>query len=310
MLNLASIDIGSNTLRLLIGRIKDNTIIRERCEMKITRLASNISSTGILQDENIEKSLSVLKAFSLLISSYNVPHVKAVGTSALREAENSDEFRKRALSETGIQIEIVSGKEEAELTAKGVLFDIHENISSFILDIGGGSTEWILCKGNSAIKTGTVSIGVVKLLEKHLRSDPPSINNINLLKKELNDIAESIHSEIKNDIDDKTVFIGTAGTITTLAAIDLGLKKYDREKVHMHRISLRRMNEISDHLLSIPLSRRKKITGLEPERADLIIPGIVFTINIIQNFGFSEIIVSDNGLLEGALIKLSEEVYR
>jgi exopolyphosphatase/guanosine-5'-triphosphate,3'-diphosphate pyrophosphatase len=305
---LASIDIGSNTLRLLVGMIEGQKIVRMRCEMVITRLAAGIGDAGLLNPDNMEKSISVLKAFSDIISDYGISHIRAVGTSALREAKNSEEFMQRVLSETGINIEVISGEEEAELTAKGVLFDLPKTDSSLIIDIGGGSAEWIFCRNSSPVEIGTIPTGVVKLFDNHIKSDPPSKSDILSLEKELDTVLGGLKTQIGHFINSSTVFIGTAGTITTLASIDIGLESYGHEKIHRHNISLKKICDISGRLISIPFSERKKIIGLEPERADLIIPGILFTINIMELFGFTNILVSDDGLLEGSLIKLSERV--
>lgn len=303
---LSSIDVGSNTIRLLIGRVENRRITRLRTGMVITRLAAGIGETGLLNADNMEKSVSVLKAFSDIISVYGISHIRAVGTSALREAENSEEFMRRVLSETGINIEVISGEEEAELTARGVLFDLEKRDESFIVDIGGGSAEWIFCRNSSPAEMGTIPTGVVKLFDNHIKSDPPSKDDILSLKKESDTVLSRLKTKMGHLINSRTVFIGTAGTITTLASIDIGLEVYDHEKIHRHNISLDKLYDISGRLISIPLSERKKMIGLEPERADLIIPGILFTINIMELFGFDNILVSDNGLLEGALIKLSE----
>jgi len=303
---LSSIDVGSNTIRLLIGRVENRRIIRLRTGMVITRLAAGIGETGLLNADNMEKSVSVMKAFSDIISAYGISHIRAVGTSALREAKNSEEFMRRVLSETGINIEVISGEEEAELTAQGVMFDLPETDSSLIVDIGGGSAEWIFCRNSSPAEMGTIPTGVVKLFDNHIKSDPPSKDDILSLKKESDTVLSRLKTKMGHLINSRTVFIGTAGTITTLASIDIGLEVYDHEKIHRHNISLEKLYDISGRLISIPLSERKKMIGLEPERADLIIPGILFTINIMELFGFTNILVSDNGLLEGALIKLSE----
>ncbi len=241
---LASIDVGSNTLRLLVGSIDGSRIIRQRAEMVITRLANRINKTGMLDQENIDKSVSVLKGFSRIISEYNVKHVKAVGTSALREAGNSKEFIQRVLSDTGIKIEVISGIKEAELTAKGVLFSMPKNNSSFIVDIGGGSTEWILCKDSSVLETGTIPKGVVKLTEDHIRSDPPSEKDLFLLNDEISQLLNQLKARTCDRIKSGTELIGTAGTITTLASIDLGLQAYDHDRIHMHHMSTQRLYDI------------------------------------------------------------------
>ncbi|MBI4690081.1 MAG: Ppx/GppA family phosphatase [Nitrospirae bacterium] len=307
---LASIDVGSNTLRLLIGIVEGNKITRLRCEMVTTRLAAGLNSSRLLKAENMEKSISVLKEFSNLMSEHNASHLKAIGTSAMREAKNSEEFIGRVLSGTGIKIEVISGREEAELTAKGVLSDLPKTASSFIIDIGGGSTEWILCEDSSIIEMGTIPVGVVKLLESHIISDPPSKSDLLSINGYLGKILNRLKAKVGHLVSIDTVLIGTAGTITTLASIDLGIDAYSHEKIHRYNISLRRLYDISEKLISLSCSDRKNLKGLEPERADLIIPGILFTIKIMETFGFNSILVSDNGLLEGALLRLSEEVYK
>lgn len=305
---LSSIDVGSNTIRLLIGRVESGKVIRRKTEMVITRLASGIAETGMLNADNMEKSVSVLKVFSDIISAYGISHIRAVGTSALREAENSEEFMRRVLSGTGINIEVISGEEEAEFTARGVLFDLPETESSFIIDIGGGSAEWIVCRNSFPAEMGTIPTGVVKLFDNHIKSDPPSKDDILSLKKESDTVLSRVKTQMGHLINSRTVFIGTAGTITTLASIDIGLESYDHKKIHRYNISFKKLYDISERLISVSLSERKKMIGLEPERADLIIPGILFTINIMKLFGFDNILVSDNGLLEGALIKLSDRI--
>ena len=147
---LASIDIGSNTLRLLLAKVEQNRLVCVHSDRIITRLGNRVDQTGRLQDENIKASLSALKEFSSVISKYRVRRVMAVATSALREASNSDAFVKRVFDATGISIKVIPGEKEAELTLKGILaaFPASESRvlppSMFILDIGGGSTEWIL----------------------------------------------------------------------------------------------------------------------------------------------------------------------
>jgi exopolyphosphatase/guanosine-5'-triphosphate,3'-diphosphate pyrophosphatase len=240
------------------------------------------------------------------MASYGVSHVKAVGTSALREAENSGEFVEKAFHETGIRIEVISGMREAELTAKGVLLDFKGTTGPLIIDIGGGSTEWIIHKGESPV-CGSLFLGVVTLLERFIKTDPPSPHEIASVIREIDSQLLPLKSEISGRSMHVTDFIGTGGTITTLAALDLGLKEYDHEKVHMHGISLDRLYHLRDMLLSLPLSRRKDITGLEKERADLIIPGILLTIRFMEFLGFGMVTVSDCGLLEGLLKEMNDE---
>jgi exopolyphosphatase/guanosine-5'-triphosphate,3'-diphosphate pyrophosphatase len=307
----AAIDVGSNTIRMLIGSFKDNKLHRIYTDRVITRLAQGTAETGRLSENSIAKSVSVLKSLSQTISRYGAAKIKAVGTSAVREAENSKYFIDRAFNETGIHIETISGIREAELSVKGVLIGL-ENIGSrhLIIDIGGGSTEWIMYDGegvSAGIASGTIPMGAVKLLERFIVADPPSPDILNALDKEIEaslkrELPAKIHHEIKT-----STLIGTGGTITTLAAIDLELAEYDPERVHMHAIPIEKLYAMRDMLISLPLRERANITGLEPGRADLIIPGIMLTIKILELAGFDELTVSDYGLLEGILKEISDE---
>jgi exopolyphosphatase/guanosine-5'-triphosphate,3'-diphosphate pyrophosphatase len=309
---LASIDLGSNTIRLLIGEVKDNKITNVFYEREITRLGNRVNQTGKLQDQNIEASLEVLKKFSSIISRHDVEYIKAVATSALREAYNSDIFIQKVFAETGISIEVISSKKEAELTLKGILLSLPESSPIthhplFIIDIGGGSTEWILCRDKHPVDMGSIPIGVIKLAGSFIKTDPVSETNITELNKEIRLNLEGLKMRIGNYIDKQTCFIGSAGTFATIASIDLGLETYSREKIHLHRLPLSKLQNMSKNLLALPLIERKKVKGLEPGRADLIIPGIQFTINTMEFFQFDELTISDYGLLDGLLLETLNE---
>jgi exopolyphosphatase/guanosine-5'-triphosphate,3'-diphosphate pyrophosphatase len=306
----AAIDIGSNTFRLLIAEIKNNRAEDICYKRSITRLGTGIEQTGRLSDTNSDTSLAVLREFSSLISSYRVQHVKAVATSALREASDADIFIQRVLAETGITIEVISGEKEAELTLRGILLSLPEdsspsNQSFLIIDMGGGSTEWIFYKTPYCLDKGSIPIGVIKLYGKCIKTDPVSQSDVSNLNNEITPHIHALAKEVSSSIDAKTLLIGTAGTFTTLAAIDLELDSYSREKINCHRLSLSTLFKIRDNLFSLTLEKRKTVRGLEPERADLIIPGIQFTIKLMDLLQFHKLIVSDYGLLEGVLLDIT-----
>lgn len=308
----AAIDVGSNTIRLLIGNCRDGKIEQVVYERRITRLAEGITQSGMLRDKRIDVSVAVLKDFSSLIKRNGVKTVGAVATSALREAVNSRVFVEKVRAEAGISIDIISGEKEAQLTLKGVLSSFPESVlnmchSLLIMDIGGGSTEWILCKGNSPDGMGSIPIGVIKLLEKCIKTDPVSEADISVLNREILSAVKMFKNDIGNQVEKKTCFVGTAGTFSTLASIDLHLKTYSRERIHLHRISLDRLLDIRNKLIILPVEERISVEGLDPGRADLIIPGIQFTIILLENFAFDGLIVSDYGLLEGVFLKSLEE---
>lgn len=300
----AAIDVGSNTLRLLIGEVKTGKFKHIYTARSITRLAAGIAEAGFLREDSMQQSLIALKDFALALSGHGIKNVRAVGTSALREASNSKAFIEKVFTETGLQIEVISGEEEARLTAKGVLLGSEGVVSApLIIDIGGGSTEWIIQpeRNSKPLSHGTVPVGVVNMAEKFIKTDPPSDADITRLTHEIDSRFSSVKYDILNHIYITTKLIGTGGTITTIAAMDLGLKEYSTERVHLHNISLDKISRLKDRLIFMPLLQRQDIEGLEPKRSDLIIPGILLTIRVMEIFGFGELIVSDYGILEGLI---------
>ena len=317
----AVIDIGTNTIRLLIGCISDGGIIRVASDRVVTRLGKDILKTGRLDPNSIEKSISSIVKFKGLCEKYNVQKIIAIGTSALREAKNSNEFLEDVKKTTGLNIEIISGEKEAELTFRGIigddaLFGSAYLRASMIVDIGGGSTEWIIYKKargegqrvnrqkNSELKMGSIPIGAVKLFETFIKHDPPA-------PEELQDMRNYIFDEFsqafeKNSLKDylhcSLFLIATGGTATTIAAIDMGIDGYDTNKIHRHKISLPTLKTIYERLTAVSADKRCKIKGLEIERTDIIIPGTIILLTLLEVLGVKEIIISDYGLLEGALI--------
>jgi exopolyphosphatase/guanosine-5'-triphosphate,3'-diphosphate pyrophosphatase len=320
MFPLASIDVGSNTLRLLIGRIENNKLIDIFSDRIITRLGNRVDQTGRLQEGNSEASLSGLKRFAAFISQYGVRHVKAVATSALREASNSDIFIKRVYDVTGISIEVISGEKEAELTLRGILNSLpgpecrlpillrKDWPPMFIVDIGGGSTEWVLYRDQDHIDMGSIPTGVIKLSRNFLKAGPIAEDDLKNHDGIIVPVIEDLKKKTRHLITEDTRFIGTAGTFTAIASIDLGLIAYARGKIHLHTITLSGLYALWKKLSAVSLEERRKIKGLEPERADLIIPGIQFTIKIMKSLNFDKLIISDYGLIEGALFDIEKNI--
>lgn len=309
----AAIDVGSNTLRMLVGEIVNNELSCIYAGRAITRLAEGLRETYVLKGSNMQESIAALKEFSKALEKFKVVKVKAVGTSAVRDARNSNEFISRVFNETGIKLEPVSGLREAELTIKGILLGFKDDVKAgpvLAIDIGGGSTEWIITvphKPQDFSLCDTVPLGVVNLYEKFIKADPPSHNDIKSINKEIGLFFEPLQKELA-DYPDKTLsLIGTGGTITALAALDLGLAEYDHAKVHTHDMPLARLSELRDRLISLRLDARRQLKGLEPGRADLIIPGILLTIRLLELTGSNNISVSDYGLLEGLIKEMMDE---
>lgn len=306
----AVMDIGTNTIRLLIGCVKEGKVMRLATNRTVTRLGKDILKTGKLSRQNIIKSIKCMVDFKEICNEYGAKEIRAVGTSALREAKNSNEFLAHAKKIAGIDVDLISGAKEAELTLKGVLGAGVGSQGSrkkelerfFIVDIGGGSTEWIFYKGSNTIMN-SIPIGAVKLFDAFIKHDPPTPDELRRMKGyikkacskslSLNNISTN-HSPLN--------FIATGGTAATLAAIDIGMDKYDGDKVHLHKTTLPALKSMYEKIIMLSAHERTKIKGLEAERTDIIIPGILILLAFMEELRAKNFIMSDYGLLEGSLI--------
>ncbi len=303
----ASIDIGTNTVRLLICEVlSDGTLKNLYIDRVITRLGEGFSQNSRqITPLAITRTISTLNNFSETINEYQVRRTRAIATSVVRESKNGLEFVERAKKEAGIEVEVVSGDEEAELTVLGVLNSIEVDTDEYVIfDIGGGSTEYVhIQKGKITNKT-SIDLGVVHLTEQFFINEIESKTEImqltenigNILKKEL------IEFEIN---DSHYTVIGTAGTPTTLAAIDLGLKEYKPDLVNNHILSRNSVSSILEKLLQIPIAERSDILGLEKGREDIIVTGSIILLQTLDRFSSQNLIVSDGGVLEGIAHSIS-----
>lgn len=303
---VAAIDVGTNTIRLLIAEADDRGGYRRLLEaQEITRLGQGLLPERLLQPEPMRRSLAVLAHFRRLCADRAVGAIRAVGTSALREAGNRDEFLSLARQDAGVEIELISGEEEARLTLLGIRGALDPAPASILmLDIGGGSTELLLADGPRIVGLVSTGLGAVKLTETFLTEDPPAPAQLDAAARAADDrFARVRHGELPGWVK-PPVLVGTAGTITTLAAIDLALDVYDPSRVNGHRLSRDRVAGLLADLAGMPLSGRRRVRGLEPARADIIVAGTLICLAAMRAFGLHTLTVSDGGLREGILLDL------
>ena len=294
-----AIDIGSNSLRFIVadvenGRIKD--ILHE--ERYIVRLAEGLKKTNSLSKTAIDKTINALKVIKgYILNNGNFP-AKFVATSAVREAENSSYFIDEA-KKIGVDIEIISPQQEAFYMFKGVSSAIDlNNKKALIFDIGGGSTEFIVAQNDEISFVESYDLGVVKFCDMFDFKDKTDSETIYSIK---NIVVEKI-KDIPNSHFD--LLVATAGTATTIAAIDMKLLDYDYKKVNNYKISLESAKRIISDLCSMTVDERKNVIGLEPGRADLIVPGSIILETVMEYFHFQEIVISDFGLREGLVVSV------
>lgn len=303
MIRKAAIDIGTNTTRLLIADLAHNgTFTEVFCRRIITRLGEGLYNHNHLNDTAVQRTLDALTIYSKDIKKYKCLNVRAVATSAVREVDNGDEFVRKVKRETGLNIEVISQEEEAGLATSGVFSGLKEKPeTAIIFDVGGGSTEFIFAdKHANPIKIIGLPMGVVHLTEKHIKSDPVNQKELQTLRIEVKNELARVKKEIGH-IQDFTL-IGTAGTPTQFAALDLDLFPYDPVAVNGHKMSFSVIENIFDELKSKTTAERKAIRAMEQGREDLIIAGGVILLETMELLDTKELTISDFGLREGIII--------
>ncbi len=298
----AAMDIGTNSTRLLIAT--PEKIIHQ--ETTITRIGEGLKEHQRIQDEPLARTIVVLKKYKQILTDYALDEPGShflVATSAMRDALNKDEVVAKIKTETGFRVEIISGKREAELSYLGATGDfLGRNV---VIDIGGGSTEVIFQEENfdenfqePNFQSGRTVFTSTNLGGVRLKEDPELCKKEKIAKL----FAEKIPSN-KNFQDSS--LIGVGGTITTIATVKLALDEYQWEKIHGLKMTLDKIKSIHEKLKALPLEERKKVPGLQPERADIIIYGTKILITFMEKYEFREITASDKDLLF-ALISISE----
>ncbi len=302
---LAGIDIGTLTCRLLVGRVSADEQLEElHGERRILRLGEGVDREGSLQDSAMSRVLDTLREWRRVIQDFKPEAVSVVATSAVRDAANRDAFLDQIRRGTGFEVEVLTGDEEARRTLLGIRSGLPRGVSDVLgLDIGGGSTEFILDRKGSQPVVLSLELGVVRLTERLLRNDPPTREELEAARTFIRTQLEKARTVV-GDVHG-TSLVGTAGTITTLAAMDLRLEIYDKARIHNYRLTLDAVRTLEDALLSRTSAERRAIPGLEPDREDLIVGGTLILLGVMNGLGFRDCLVSDLGLREGLLIHLA-----
>lgn len=295
----AAVDIGSNTVRMLVGEVTRTQVVPNRYYREVTRLGGNYDPILGISVAAGEKTISALKVFSQIISDIKPTSTRVVATEAVRRAVNAQKFVADILAQTGLVVEIIDGEQEAALSASGVLSGLNPKpVAALIFDIGGGSTEFIVVKGEKRLWQRSYPLGVISLAE---RVDS---------KAEIGKVLSNLVMDLKLAGLDALLFnescelVGTAGSVTTLAAVDLLMAEYDWQRINNHVLSQSALCTIYDRLLSLTPTGRELIAGVEKGRGDLIIHGAAIILALLHLFGKDSIRVSDFGLLEGTLLSM------
>jgi len=297
MVKLASIDLGSNSTRLLITEVNDhglNVLIRTHV---VTKMSEKIEHTGVISSEAFKRVNSTLRNFKKLLITNDVDEVFVIGTAALRDAKNSHEIIESIKKKYGFEVEVLSGHEEGITTSIGVLHFMENSENFLIIDIGGRSTEFIYEFENKIISK-SLNLGVVTLSEKYFSQLPIS-------KKLIDKARQEIETELSNlDIKHKKNVIGVSGTALSLASIFLNQKNFNEEELHEMTIDIDSIKEINNRLLKMSEAEIIiKYKGIDPKRAETITSGVFLLEIILRHYSNSPIIISKNDILEGLILK-------
>jgi exopolyphosphatase/guanosine-5'-triphosphate,3'-diphosphate pyrophosphatase len=299
---LAAIDCGTNSTRLLVAEPEGDTVVRL---MRITRLGQGVDRTGELAGEAIDRTLEVLREYRQVMDGAGVARVRMTATSAARDATNRDDFFGSATDVIGVAPELLSGEEEGRLSFAGATAELDPGDGPFlVVDIGGGSTEFVVgTKEPDGVLS--VDIGCVRLTEKFLHSDPPAPEELSQVISVVRDELEEVARRLP-EVRDAHRLVGLAGTITTMAAVEIGLAAYDRDRIHHFVLTKGAAEDVFRTLATETRAERVQNPGLEPARADVIVGGAAILVTVMRAFRFDECLVSEADILDGLVASLRD----
>ncbi|HEX9970182.1 MAG TPA: Ppx/GppA phosphatase family protein [Acidimicrobiales bacterium] len=291
---VAAVDCGTNSTRMLVS---DGTTSLAR-PMRITRLGQGVDATGRLAPEAIERTVAVLREYRAEMDRLGVEKVRITATSAARDAENRDDFFDAAEAVIGVRPELLPGHEEGRLSFLGATAELDPADGPFLVaDIGGGSTEFVVgtTKPDGVL---SVDVGCVRITEKFLHGDPPTAEElsqaISVVHAYLEDVARALPT-----VKEANRFVGLAGTVSAMAAVEIGLADYDRDRIHHFVLTRAAAEDVFRTLATEALADRVWNPGLEAQRAEVIVGGAVVLVTIMRHFEFDECLVSESDILDG-----------
>lgn len=296
-MRVAAIDCGTNSIRLLIADIDGDNFREVSRDMEIVRLGQGVDKTGEFHPDAIARTLAAVDKYANEIARRGVTKIRFCATSATRDAKNRSLFVEGVRQRLGVEPEVISGTQEAELSFLGATKDLPDALAPFlVIDIGGGSTEFVLGT-REVLAARSVNIGCVRMSERHFVKDPVSSHEIEAARV---DIQRAI-AEAAKDVDIKAAktLVAVAGTATTVAAAALELASYDRYAIHLSRISAEKSAKVSQMFLSMTRQERASLGYMHPGRVDVIAAGALVLSEIMKATGAQEFIASESDILDG-----------
>ncbi|MFF3058411.1 exopolyphosphatase [Streptomyces sp. NPDC057909] len=307
MTRVAAIDCGTNSIRLLVADADPATgeLTELDRRMEIVRLGQGVDRTGRLAPDALERTFAACRRYADVIKAHGAEKLRFVATSASRDAENRDEFVRGVLDILGVEPEVISGDQEAEFSFEGATKELagrdHLAKPYLVVDIGGGSTEFVV-GDDRVLAARSVDIGCVRMTERHLVrdgvvTDPPTPGQITAMRADIDAALDLAEESVP--LTEAATLVGLAGTVTTVAAIALGLQEYDSEAIHHSRISFEQVQEITGRLVTSTHAERAAIPAMHPGRVDVITSGALVLLAVMKRTGAREVVVSEHDILDG-----------
>jgi exopolyphosphatase / guanosine-5'-triphosphate,3'-diphosphate pyrophosphatase len=306
MTRVAAIDCGTNSIRLLIADHDEaaGTMTDRVRRTALVRLGQGVDRTGRLDPAAIERTRVALADYVADCEREQVERVRMVATSATRDAANRDDFRDMVLATLHAEPEVVSGHEEAELSFAGAVRELSGAAPCLVADIGGGSTELVL--GDRTVEAAhSMDIGSVRLTERHLHDDPPTAAQVAAAEADLRAALAAARRDVP--IERARTFVGVSGTVTTVAALALGLDSYDPRRTHHSRISAAEVRDVAGWLLRSTRAERAATAVIQPGRVDVIAAGALILRVLTEETGAAEVVVSEQDILDGIAWSIVEK---
>jgi exopolyphosphatase/guanosine-5'-triphosphate,3'-diphosphate pyrophosphatase len=304
MTRVGVVDIGTNSTRLLIADVADDAAVTElQRNSEVTRLGEGVDATGSLKPEAMERVFVVLERYRAAIERHGVEVTTGVLTSAVRDAANGGEFVTAVNERFGVNARVISGDEEAQLTFLGATSESHARSSDpvVVVDVGGGSTEFVIGTGREVEFHVSTQAGVVRQTERHLHHDPPAPDELEALAADVRRVlGDGVPRARRARVRDA---IAVAGTATSLASIDQALDPYDPAKVHGYVVTLATCRLLLARLAALTDAQRREVVGLHPDRAPTIVAGVVILIEALEAFGLNSYTASEHDILRGAALR-------
>ena len=306
-MRIAVVDIGTNSTRLLVADVVGGSVAEELArESTVTRLGQGVDATNRLADEAMERVFAVLTTYRAQIDELGAERTMAVLTSAVRDSTNGDAFRAQVRERFDLDARVLEGTEEAELTFLGATSERPADDDAIVvIDIGGGSTEFVIGHGGRVDFHASLQAGVVRMTERHLHHDPPTAAELASLTE---DVRQTLTAGLPEEVRDRARHVvAVAGTATMAAAMDLELEPYDPKRVHGHTVTRDTLTRLTEDLAGKTDAERKQTKGLHPDRSPTIVAGMALLRESIAAFGLDAAEVSEHDILRGAALRRASE---